>query len=228
MKRRILTIVTSDATKLKDHKTGLWLSELTHFLEAVCDAGFDYDIASPCGGKVPLDEGSATPKALAESVNERFLADPEFVKKLEASIPLSGVDANNYVALYLAGGHGTMFDFRGNVHLQKLIAAFSDSERFVTGVCHGVAGLVDVVDGRGQLIVKDKRVTGFSNFEDALAGTKSLMPFLLEDALEANGAKYSKNLVPFTSRVEIDGILITGQNPQSAKAVGEELVKRIA
>lgn len=227
MKRRILTIVTSDATQLNDHRTGLWLSELTHFLAVICDAGFDYDVASPQGGKVPLDEGSATAKALSERVNARFMADPEFVRKLEDSLRLRDVDASSYTALYLAGGHGTMFDFRGNADLQRLVREFYASGRYVTGVCHGVAGLVDVVDAAGQLIVKGKRVTGFSNFEDGLAGAKALMPFLLEDALEANGAKYVKNLVPFTSRVEVDGSLITGQNPQSATGVGEELVQRL-
>lgn len=97
----------------------------------------------------------------------------------------------------------------------------------MTGVCHGVSGFVDSVDDKGAPIVKGRRVTGFSNFEDLLGGTKSLMPFLLEDELKKVGAEFHKNLIPFTSRVEVDGRLITGQNPQSARAVGEHTVEQL-
>jgi putative intracellular protease/amidase len=71
-------------------------------------------------------------------------------------------------------------------------------------------------------------VTGFSNFEDSLAGVKSLLPYLLEDALKAQGALYHKNIIPFTKRIEIDDRLITGQNPQSARGVGQALVGRLS
>lgn len=117
-----------------------------------------------------------------------------------------------------------MFDFRQSPDVQRLVTAVYAADRYVTGVCHGVSGFVDASDGRGGLIVKGRRVTGFSNFEDTLGGTKRLMPFLLEDELKRNGAEFHKNLIPFTSRVEVDGKLITGQNPQSARAVGERLV----
>jgi putative intracellular protease/amidase len=94
-------------------------------------------------------------------------------------------------------------------------------------VCHGVSGFVDSVDDKGNVIVKGKVVTGFSNLEDTIGGTKSLMPFLLEDALKKSGGNYKKNLIPFTSRVEVDGKLITGQNPLSAKGVGVALVGQL-
>lgn len=223
---KILTIATSDATELNGKKTGLWLSELTHFLDVVVRAGFDYDVASPKGGKVPLDEKSAE-SLTSDPVNARFMADASFVGKLERSLKCAEVDPSQYTALYLSGGHGTMFDFRQSPDVQRLITAVYAADRYVTGVCHGVSGFVDAADGRGGLIVKGRRVTGFSNFEDTLGGTKRLMPFLLEDELKRNGAEFHKNLIPFTSRVEVDGKLITGQNPQSAKAVGERLVEHL-
>lgn len=225
MKAKILAIATSDATELNGKKTGLWLSELTHFLAVVKDAGYDFDLASPRGGKIPLDEKSATQSQLDDPVNKRFLADPSFVAKLEGSLKCSDVDASQYAAIYLSGGHGTMFDFRQSPDLQKLITALYSSGKFVTGVCHGVAGFVDAKDDHGNVIVQGKRVTGFSNMEDTLAGTKKLMPFLLEDELKRNGGLYKKNIIPFTSHVEVDGKLITGQNPQSAKGVGVALVQ---
>lgn len=227
MKKKILTIATSDATVLNGKKTGLWLSELTHFLAVIVDKGYDFDLASPRGGKIPLDEKSASSSELEEPVNARFLADKSFVEKLESSLRCADVDPTQYDAIYLAGGHGTMFDFRQSADLQRLITAIYAKGGFLTGVCHGVAGFVDSVDGSGQTIVRGKQVTGFSNLEDTLAGTKKLMPFLLEDALKENGAHYKKNLIPFTNHVEVDGKLITGQNPQSAKGVGQALVERL-
>jgi putative intracellular protease/amidase len=225
--RKILAVATSDATVLNGKKTGLWLSELTHFLDVIDRAGFTFDLASPLGGKVPLDEKSVTPGELKEPVNARFLADPTFVAKLENSLKCSEVDPTQYVALYLAGGHGTMFDFRQSADLQRIITALYSADRFVSGVCHGVSGFVDSVDARGERIVRGKDVTGFSNMEDTLAGTKKLMPFLLEDALKESGGNYKKNLLPFTNRVEVDGKLITGQNPQSARGVGEAMVQAL-
>lgn len=225
--KKILAIATSDATVLNGKKTGLWLSELTHFLAVIADKGYDFDLASPHGGKVPLDEKSAVPGELNEAVNARFLADKSFAEKLEHSLRCADVDPTQYQAIYLAGGHGTMFDFRQSKDLQRLITAIHDQGGYLTGVCHGVAGFVDSVDGSGRSIVNGKQVTGFSNIEDTIAGTKKLMPFLLEDALKEQGAHYKKNLIPFTNHVEVDGKLITGQNPQSAKGVGQALVERL-
>jgi putative intracellular protease/amidase len=225
-KKKILAVATSDASTLKGKKTGLWLSELTHFLEVIADAGMEFDVASPRGGKIPLDEGSATEKAMCDKVNARFMKDPSFVQQLESSLPLAEVDASKYDAVYLAGGHGTMYDFRDSPELQKILADMYGSGRWLSGVCHGVSGLVDVQKD-GRYIVEGKRVTGFSNAEDTLAGVKKLLPYLLEDALEERGALYKKNLIPFTERVEVDGLLITGQNPQSAKAVGKALVEHM-
>jgi len=222
--KTILAIATSSAAELNGNKTGLWLSELTHFIDVVERAGFGVDVASPKGGKIPLDEKSLESQH-KDPVNAKYLATPGFVAKLENSLKCSEVDASQYIAIYLSGGHGTMFDFRQSGDLQKLITKFHSTTKYLTGVCHGVSGFIDSVDDKGGLIVKGRRITGFSNREDALAGVKKLMPFLLEDELKKQGARYMKNFLPFTERVEVDGRLITGQNPQSAKSVGVKLVE---
>jgi putative intracellular protease/amidase len=224
---KILAVATNDATVLKDHKTGLWLSELTHVLDVVVKAGYGYDLASPAGGKIPLDEGSIKDGSAKDAVNARFMDSSEFLNKLEYSIPCAEVVPAGYAAIFLSGGHGTMFDFRQSPALSKLLTTFYAAGRPVAAVCHGVSGLLDAVDADGTFLVKGKVVTGFSNVEDTLAGVKALMPFLLEDALKEQGATYRKNLVPFTERVETDGLLITGQNPQSARAVGTRLVEAL-
>jgi len=225
----ILAIATNSAPLLHGRPTGLWLSELTHFLAVIEDAGFRYDLASPAGGKIPIDERrkSLAAQVQNDSINARFMNDESFVAQLQESRKCSELDPTRYVAIYLSGGHGTMFDFRQSASLQQVITQLCAAGRLLSGVCHGVSGFVDSVDGRGESIVRGRRVTGFSNLEDAVDGSKRLMPFLLEDEIKRSGAHYKRNLIPFTSRVEDDGPLITGQNPQSARAVGVALVERL-
>ncbi len=224
--KKILAIATNSNAELAEgHRTGLWLSELTHFLEEMRLAGYRVDLASPLGGTIPLDAGSVSEKHMRDSANARFMSDRAMRSMLDTSLSVSGIDVKDYEAIYLSGGHGTMFDFRQSAALQQKLTEFHAAGKILSGVCHGVAGYIDTVDARGEPIVAGKRITGFSNIEDTLAGSKKYMPFLLEDELLKNGALYRKNLVPFTARVEVDGTLVTGQNPQSAKAVGREVVK---
>jgi putative intracellular protease/amidase len=227
--KRILTIATNSSPAIHGKPTGLWLSELTHFLDVIDRAGYAYDLASPRGGKIPIDERrkSLADQVKGDPVNARFMADAAFVARLEASLDVATVDPGAYVAIYLSGGHGTMFDFRQSSPLQRVITALYSSGQHVSAVCHGVSGFIDSVDTAGELIVKGKTVTGFTNFEDAIDGSKKAMPFLLEDELKRNGAHFKKNFLPFTKHVEVDGRVVTGQNPQSAKAVAEALLEQL-
>ena len=152
--QKVLAVVTSDHTELNGKRTGLWLSELTHFLDVVAKAGLAYDIASPQGGKVPLDEKSTTESQLRDPVNVRFLANAGFAAQLEQSLHGAEVDPSGYVAIYLSGGHGTMFDFRQSKDVHRLVTAFWSHGQFVAGVCHGVAGLVGATDAKGERLVK--------------------------------------------------------------------------
>lgn len=224
---KVLAIATNSNPVIRNKRTGLWLSELTHFLDVITAAGYEYDLASPAGGVVPLDEKSVTPSQLADPANVRCMADSTFRASLAESTACADIEPEAYGAIYLSGGHGTMWDFRQSADLQTVITRMYDAGAWMTAVCHGVSGFVDARDGAGELIVRGRRVTGFTNLEDMLARSKSSMPFLLEDALKERGAKFEKRLMPFTPHVQVDGKLITGQNPQSARAVGEHLVARL-
>src|SRR5262245_25503320 len=111
---KILAIATNASPVLHGKPTGLWLSELTHFLDVIVEAGYGYDLASPLGGKIPIDERrkSLEGQRRSDPVNARFLGDPEFSARLSGSLRCADVDPAKYAALYLSGGHGTMFDFR--------------------------------------------------------------------------------------------------------------------
>ena len=227
---KILIIVTNaDEYQKVGLRTGLWLGELVHFWNVAEEAGFAMDIASPAGGKIPLDPESLTRQMLDDlGTRERYL-NRAFMDRLDDTMKKvsSANVGDGYDAIYLTGGHGVMFDFRQSEDLEDLIAKFSDTGRVVSTVCHGVAGLLDVTLGSGEPLVKGRRVTGFSWREEELADRAGAVPYNVEEELKKLGADYSTAAQPFASYVVEDGRLITGQNPSSAKAVAEAVVKQL-
>ncbi|HEU4658956.1 MAG TPA: type 1 glutamine amidotransferase domain-containing protein [Capillimicrobium sp.] len=225
---RILIIVTNVGEYEKvGYRTGLWLGELTHFYDYVRDQGFEADIASPSGGPIPLDPESLAHDVLSElGTGERY-KDREFMNLLENTQEVADVDLDDYDAIYLTGGHGVMFDFRQTDALESLVARFYESGRLVSAVCHGPAGLLNVNLTSGEPLVKGKNVTGFSWPEEEAAQRDDAVPFSLQDELQKLGANYSTADKPFDTYVVEDGRLITGQNPGSARAVAEAVVKHL-
>ena len=230
---KILIIVTNAAEFEKvGFRTGLWLGELTHFWEVAEKAGYGMDIASPSGGRIPIDPESlimsemGTALGLKGDVAKRY-EDKTFMNLLENTLKVSDVDASAYDAIYMTGGHGVMFDFPQSRPLAELTAKFYESGKIVSAVCHGPCGLLEVNLSNGEPLVNGKDVTGFSWTEEVVAKRDHAVPFSLEEELKKRGGKYSKALIPFKSHVVEDGLLITGQNPGSAHAVGEAVVKKL-
>lgn len=224
---RILVIVTNAGQyEQVGYRTGLWLGELTHFYDYVTDHGYQVDIASPAGGFVPIDPESLAHDVLDElGTGERY-RDREFMNLLDDTKKVTDVDVEDYAAMYFTGGHGVMFDFRGDA-LGAMTATFYDTGRVVSAVCHGPAGLLNVPLGNGDPLVKGKNVTGFSWPEEEAAQRADAVPFRLEEELKKLGAHYSMAGKPFETYVVEDGRLITGQNPGSARAVAEAVVKAL-
>lgn len=224
-KKKILVVATSQPTYGDTPvPTGAWLGEITHFYDAVAAAGYDIDIVSPKGGKIPIDPVSVKKK---DPSNEAFLNNPELARKLEASLTPDQVNPDEYDAIYFSGGHGTMYDFRGNPTLTELTSQMYSNGKVVSAVCHGTAGLLDVKGEGGRPLIAEKLISGFANLEERifLFGRTKRVPFLLQDAIKERGARYVSSFLPFRKYVVTDGRLVTGQNPFSARAVGEEVVK---
>ncbi len=230
---RILVIVTNtDEFKNAGYRTGLWLSELTHFLDVVEESGYETDIASPEGGKIPLDPESliisdiADTVGIGNAVSKRY-EDRTFMNRLTNTMDLTDIRVQDYDAIYLTGGHGVMFDFPENDRLSELIARFYDNDRIVSSVCHGPSGLLNVKLQNGEYLLNNKNVTGFSWNEEKMAKRDHAVPFNLEEELKQRGATFTTAKLPFGGHVVEDDRLITGQNPKSAKQVGESVVKKL-
>jgi putative intracellular protease/amidase len=226
MKKSILIAVTSHSEKgSTKQKTGAYVSEISHPVAEFIARGYDVEFVSPKGGQVPLDGVD-----LKDPVNAEFLGNESMMKKLHQSKQPSAVNAKDYAAIFFAGGHGTMWDFPGCEALAVLTAKIYEQGSAVGAVCHGPAGLVNVKLSSGKYLVDGKRVSAFTNDEEAAAGLTNVVPFLLADTLTQRGATH----VPapnWQSQVVVSERLVTGQNPASAKGVAvsmcEVLEKRV-
>lgn len=225
MNKKVLFVVTShDKLGNTGEKTGFWTEEFAAPYYALADKGVIIEIASPLGGQPPIDPKSADPSAATEDT-KRFDSDTELKEKLSHTKKLSEVNQEDYDAVFYPGGHGPLWDLAGNTNSDELIEAFYENGKPVAFVCHAPAVLKNV-KVNGEFLVKGKKVTGFSNSEEAAVGLTDIVPFLLEDELKKNGADYSKTDNWQVYAVE-DGLLITGQNPASSKLVAEKLLEQL-
>lgn len=223
MQSTTILFVTTSHDKLGDthNSTGVWLEELAAPYYVFKDGGADLTIASPKGGRVPLDPKSQSIIAITRS-GKRFLKDPEAMNFLQHALVLEEVSALNFDVVFVAGGHGAMWDLSDNEILKQLLEAFNNSNKLIASVCHGVVGLLSLLNRKGEHLIKGKQVTAFSNSEEESTGLTKVIPFLLEDKLVLLGALYSKE-ARYVSYVVNDGNIITGQNPASSEAVARKI-----
>lgn len=227
MSKQILMVLTShDRLGQTGRKTGLWLEEFTAPYYAFVDAGYEVTVGSPKGGPPPVDPKSDQPDSQTRSTT-RFSADRDAQERLAASTKLSALAAEPFDALFYPGGHGPLWDLPDNTESIGLIEAFWALDKPVSAVCHGSAALINARDRTGTLIVKGRRVTGFSNSEEEAVALTDIVPLLVESELTKRGGDYSK-AGDFEAHVAIDGGLITGQNPASSEAVARAVLQRLA
>lgn len=222
----VLAVVTSNAVKGKSGiPTGFWLSELTHPLAVLQDAGIPVELASIQGGQPPVDGMD-----LNDSTNARYWNDTDFRNKLANTLRLADVDSSRYSAIFFAGGHGTMWDFPESPAVRRVVREIWEAGGIVSAVCHGPAALVNVVLSDGNYLVTGKQVSAFTDEEEKEVQATDIVPFLLASTLNARGAKH--HAAPnWAEKVVVDGRLITGQNPTSAGGIGRalrDLLKRDA
>ena len=220
---KILMVMTShDKLGNTGEKTGFWLEEFAAPYYTFLDSGAQVTIASPKGGKPPLDPKSDLPENQTEYTN-RFNKDVAAQSALANTVKLSDIKSEDYDAIFYPGGHGPMWDLTEDKNSIALIEAFYNDGKPVAAVCHAPA-VLHRAKFNGQPLVKGKRVTGFTNSEEEAVHLTKVVPFLVEDALKRLGGLFEK-ANDWQSFTIVDGHLITGQNPASSKAAAEELLK---
>ena len=221
---KILMVLTShDRLGDTGHKTGFWLEEFAAPYYVFKDAGAEIVVASPKGGQPPLDPKSDAPDAQT-AATVRFNEDADALAALATTRRLKDVVDEEFDALFYPGGHGPMWDLAEDTDSIRLIEQTFSAGKPVAAVCHGPAVFRHPRGALGEPLVKDKRVTGFSNEEEAAVGLTDVVPFSLEDVLKQNGARYERGAV-WQSYVVTDGRLVTGQNPASSEAAAEDVLR---
>jgi putative intracellular protease/amidase len=219
----ILMVLTShDQLGNTGRKTGFWLEEFAAPYYVFKDAGARLTLASPKGGQPPLDPKSDEPDAQTEATR-RFRSDPAAQQALAGTVRLSSIVPDEYDAVFYPGGHGPLWDLAEDPDSIRLIETMIDTGKPVAAVCHA-PGVLRHVKGRdGAPLVQGKRVTGFTNTEEAAVQLTDVVPFLVEDALKQNGGNYSKG-PDWAPYVVTDGKLVTGQNPASSEQGAQALL----
>ncbi|WHU90053.1 type 1 glutamine amidotransferase domain-containing protein [Pantoea agglomerans] len=224
---KILMVLTShDELGATGKKTGFWLEELAAPYYAFLDAGAEITLASPKGGKPPLDPKSDEPDSQTDETR-RFHADSAAQAVMASTVKLDTVDQEAFDAVFYPGGHGPLWDLANDKHSISLIEQTLQAGKPVALVCHAPGVLRDVKNADGTPLVKGKKVTGFTNSEEEGVGLTEVVPFLVEDVLKQNGGLYSRG-DDWQSYTVQDGLLITGQNPGSSAETAKVLLASLA
>lgn len=223
---KVLMVLTShDQLGDTGHKTGFWLEELAAPYYAFKEAGAEITLASPKGGRPPLDPRSSEPESQSDETR-RFEADAEAMRALASTMPLRDVNQADYDTVFYPGGHGPLWDLAEDPTSIGLIESFLAARKPVGLVCHAPGALRHAKTGRGRPLVEGKKVTGFSNSEEAAVGLTDVVPFLVEDELKSLGGLYSKTR-DWGSYAVRDDLLVTGQNPQSSAETARLLMQTL-
>jgi putative intracellular protease/amidase len=223
MKKILMVLTSHDQLGNTGKKTGFWLEEFAAPYYALKDAGAEVTVVSPAGGQPPLDPKSDEPDAQTDATR-RFKSDSQAQAVLASTGKLSQVKVSDFDAVFYPGGHGPLWDLAEDRDSIALIEGMTAAGKPVATVCHAPGVLRHVKAPDGTLLVRGKRVTGFTNTEEQAVGLTDVVPFLVEDVLKANGGQYSRG-DDWQSYVVTDGKLVSGQNPASSEAAAEALLK---
>jgi putative intracellular protease/amidase len=221
-----MVLTSHDKLGNTGRKTGFWLEELAAPYYTFKDAGAQIVLASPKGGQPPLDPKSNEP-SFQTDLTRRFEADPAAKAQLAATVRLDSVEQADFDTVFYPGGHGPLWDLAEDKHSIELIQSFLAAGKPIALVCHAPGVLRHAQTPAGRPLVESKKVTGFTNTEEAAVGLTNVVPFLVEDELKAKGGIYSKG-DDWGAYVIRDGLLITGQNPASSGPAAVLLLKQLA
>lgn len=206
-------------------KTGFWVEEFAAPYYAFVDAGVEVTLASPAGGQPPIDPTS-TLADFQTDATKRYDADSAAQTLMANTKVLSEVNSSDFDAVFYPGGHGPLWDLVDNTDSISLIESFVKEQKPVAAVCHASAAFLNVKGADGNALVAGKKVTGFTNSEEAAVQLTDIVPFLVEDELIKKGGDYQKT-DDWGVLALVDGLVITGQNPASSELAAKKLLTKL-
>jgi putative intracellular protease/amidase len=223
---KVLMVITShDQLGNTGRKTGFWLEELAAPYYVFKDADVDITVASPKGGRPPMDPKS-NEAGFRTDLTRRFENDAAAEAQLDKTVRLDSVKHEDFDTLFYPGGHGPMWDLAEDEHSIRLIESFIAAGKPIGIVCHSTGALHRVKTTDGKPLVQGREVTGFTDGEEEEMGLTKIVPFLVEDEMLKLGAVFSKK-ADWAVHVVSDGLLITGQNPASSGPAAKTLMAAV-
>lgn len=232
---KILMVASSPAvSEQTGWPIGFWAAELTHPLLVFQEAGFEVDLASTEGGQILMDTYSdptdASGYAAHDIISLGYMQLDWFNQKIQNTKKLTDITASDYDAIFLIGGQGPMYTFKGNVDLENLFAQFYDAGKPSAAVCHSTTLLLQVRRADGKLLVDGKTWTGFADAEEAYADSivgQKIQPYWIESEARKIRNTNFQVATPFSSYAIADGNLISGQQQNSGTAAARMVVQQL-
>ena len=236
--KRALIIATNQAVlsapgETTGDATGVMASEMTHPYYRFLDAGMQVDLASVKGGKIPVDPQTLN-RILKTPEDDRFLADPAFLAKVENSMRIDDVDFTQYDIIFMSGGWGAAYDLGYSPVLAEKVseAYYASNEPVIGGVCHGVLGLINAKDRDGKPLIAGRRMTGVTDKQIKELGIE-ITPQHPETELRKAGVFFESNTRfrdLFATLVVVDDEerFVTGQNQNSGRETAHKMLLLIA
>ena len=236
--KRALIIATNQAVlsapgETSGDATGVMASEMTHPYYRFLDAGMQVDLASIKGGKIPVDPQTLS-RVLKTPEDDRFLADPAFLAKVENSMRIDDVDFTQYDIIFMSGGWGAAYDLGYSPVLAEKVseAYYANKEPIIGGVCHGVLGLINAKARDGSLLIAGRRMTGVTDKQIKELGIE-ITPLHPEAELRKAGAVFASNtrFIDFLATLVVideDKRFVTGQNQNSGRETAHKMLLLVA
>lgn len=220
---KILFIVSNQKTYGNSSiKTSNHFGEIVYAYDVLVEAGYEIDFVSPNGGVVPFGYLNKS-----NPIQKKYLNDVKLLGKLRNTLNPKQVKVSTYKAVYYVGGGAAMFGVPENLEIQKIaIDVYEKNNGIISAICHGSAGIVNLKGSNGKYVYKGKNVNGYPDkFERMNASYYQEFPFSIEQKLKENGGKFSYSQKNRAQYYQVDGRLITGQDPSSAKIVAQKIIE---
>ena len=183
--------------------------------------GYAVDFASPAGGVVPFMMDPL-------GISSYTIKYEGFLDRASSSLNPSQVNPEDYAAVFIGGGYGTLFDVASNQKLLDIMAKIYEGGGVIGSSGHGAGAFANVKLKNGKFLVQGKRVAGFPNsteVEKSWAKQGTLLPFLVEDQLRKNGAlAINKDNVADKHEVIIDARIVSTMFLPPAALVAKEML----
>ena len=232
--KRAVIISTSHSTLNKPGETtgkltGVFASELTVPYYEFTDSGIEVDLASINGGTIPIDPESFF-YVVKTSSDDRYLEDPILKEKVKNSIKIDELEIDNYDLVFIAGGWGAAYDLGYSEILGKKISqAYYNPKSIIGGVCHGVLGFINAKDSIGNLIIKNRRMTGVTDKQIKELGIDFTPQHPEEELIKAGAIFESKTAIRdvFANLTVVDdeSKFVTGQNQNAGHETPQKMME---